>query len=1023
MRTFITHTTENYEHITLNLVRSIKKYSSYNIIVYTIDYEGSELLQKQTSCKRLDLNLPKLDDSGFILSDNGNKYVNRQHIRSYFTLGAKVDVMLDASLNLDEWVYIDSDSVVNKNIDSIFEHCSKITEFPLATLGPHEYVLIVKPNGSVVGNPFWREDGSTDYENTLEWPLMKFFGLESNQRSYYRTTNILVGNKKTQSFLSLWKQVKDILPKLVNLEEIVPYHEETIYNVLYWKINPHHDSLPLSYINVTGASTLEHFFNINLSQDTLFDVFYRVPKNKKEIKVFHGEKRQSEIDKMFEIIDLNHQDKINLLFLAPHLSTGGMPGFLLKMIEVLKEYHPEFEIFVIEYSNYGDAFSAQKNKIKQIISKNNFWTLGENKFELMDIIDSIKPEIIHVQEMVEGFDTFNQMPDELIGKLYNNNRTWRMVETCHNVWFNPENKMFNPEAFAFCTPYHKEKTFKNVPSYGEVIQFPIDDKKITPEEKLEAKKKLGFDLNKTHVINVGLWTQGKNQKEGVEIARLLQGEGIEFHFIGNQAQNFESYWGPLMLNRPSNVHIWGERNDVETFMKAADVFMFNSTWECNPLVLREAISYGLKILSRNLPQYLDMFSEYITEIDDNLELTITKLLNLIKKDIQHKVPNGQDKVFSDSYAELYKKVLNIPINKEKYETTLSITQYFINQPFLEIKGKSPYKYKVQFRDENDKLHYENILSSNSWVKLNREYFTKWRTKIWEEDELIYENILDYTDKRVFIAFKSSSLGDSIAWMPYVKEFQEKHSCKVIVSTFWNKLFQKVYPEIEFVEPGVGVNNIHGMYNIGWFYDESKEPVLPSTIPLQKTATNILGLDYKEIKPKVYHEIKERPFKEKYITIATNSTAGCKFWTKDGWQGLINYFHKKGYKVINVSKEKNPFNNQISLSDTSIDNTMNVIYHSEFFVGLSSGLSWLAWALGKKVVMISNFTEADHEFTLDCIRITNPNVCNSCWNNPNYKFDKGDWNWCPVHKGTKRQFECHTSITSEMVIEKIKNLLD
>jgi autotransporter strand-loop-strand O-heptosyltransferase len=103
--------------------------------------------------------------------------------------------------------------------------------------------------------------------------------------------------------------------------------------------------------------------------------------------------------------------------------------------------------------------------------------------------------------------------------------------------------------------------------------------------------------------------------------------------------------------------------------------------------------------------------------------------------------------------------------------------------------------------------------------------------------------------------------------------------------------------------------------------------------------------------------------------------------------------------------------------------MNVIHHSEFFIGLSSGLSWLSWGMGKKVVMISNFTTSDHEFNLDCIRITNPLVCNGCWNKPEFKFDKGDWNWCPVHKGTDRQFECHKSITSQMVIDKIQHLLN
>ena len=102
----------------------------------------------------------------------------------------------------------------------------------------------------------------------------------------------------------------------------------------------------------------------------------------------------------------------------------------------------------------------------------------------------------------------------------------------------------------------------------------------------------------------------------------------------------------------------------------------------------------------------------------------------------------------------------------------------------------------------------------------------------------------------------------------------------------------------------------------------------------------------------------------------------------------------------------------NISDDSIDNTTNVIYHSEFVIGLSSGLSWLSWALGKHVVMISNFTEANHEFNINCTRITNPLVCNGCWNNPKFKFDKGDWYWCPEHKGTERQFECHKTISPE-----------
>ena len=78
----------------------------------------------------------------------------------------------------------------------------------------------------------------------------------------------------------------------------------------------------------------------------------------------------------------------------------------------------------------------------------------------------------------------------------------------------------------------------------------------------------------------------------------------------------------------------------------------------------------------------------------------------------------------------------------------------------------------------------------------------------------------------------------------------------------NDMFKNLYPEIEFVERGSVVPNLKALYRLGWFYDYDKEPVLPNTIPLQKSATNILGLDYEEIQSKIYFEPKERPYFEK-----------------------------------------------------------------------------------------------------------------------------------------------------------------
>jgi autotransporter strand-loop-strand O-heptosyltransferase len=680
---------------------------------------------------------------------------------------------------------------------------------------------------------------------------------------------------------------------------------------------------------------------------------------------------------------------MRILFLAPHLSTGGMPQFLLKRLQGLRN-HTNNEYYVVEYQCHSLDYVVQRNAIKDLVGS-NFTTLYENKMELFDVIESFQPDIIHIDEMSERLDR------KMVKKLYNPDRKYRIVETCHDISFAPNSKLFHPDLYSFCTPYHEE-TFADLESKYVTILYPIDEMNLT-KFKTIWQDELGFDRNKKHVLNVGLWTPGKNQAEGIEIARKYP--DMMFHFVGNQAGNFKIYWEPLMQDLPPNVKVWGERTDIDHFMIASDLFMFNSTWECNPLVLREAIGYGLPIVARNLPQYAGMYDKYTYSIDADLEL-IAKYNN-----ITYDIPKDNTTCdFAIAHQVAYEKILELPAQKQK----VRILQNFINHPFLEIKGESDSEFDVRFYDENDVCQYQSVIKSNSWVRLNRQYCTKWKTYVYQDGELIYENVLDLHGKRVFISIESSALGDTIAWVPYALEFQKKHGCKVVLSTFHNKILD--YPELELVEPGSSVN-CYAMYKIGWHYDTSREPELPNTIPLQKAACNILGLKYTEIRPKLFTK-RNCPLHDKYITIATNSTTGCKFWVREEWQKLIDHYTEQGYKVYNVSKEVNPFDNCPQIPDTSMESTMDWIYHSMFFVGLSSGLSWLAWALGKPVVLISNFTEFDHEFLTNCIRITNEKVCHGCWNKPEIKFDKGNWNWCPYNKN----FECQTSITADMVINRI-----
>jgi len=78
----------------------------------------------------------------------------------------------------------------------------------------------------------------------------------------------------------------------------------------------------------------------------------------------------------------------------------------------------------------------------------------------------------------------------------------------------------------------------------------------------------------------------------------------------------------------------------------------------------------------------------------------------------------------------------------------------------------------------------------------------------------------------------------------------------------------------------------------------------------------------------------------------------------------------------------------------LDDRAAMLHHADFFVGLSSGLAWLAWGAGTPVVMISGFTLPICEFRTP-YRVHNTHVCHGCWDATDCGFDHKDFFWSPA----------------------------
>jgi autotransporter strand-loop-strand O-heptosyltransferase len=328
------------------------------------------------------------------------------------------------------------------------------------------------------------------------------------------------------------------------------------------------------------------------------------------------------------------------------------------------------------------------------------------------------------------------------------------------------------------------------------------------------------------------------------------------------------------------------------------------------------------------------------------------------------------------------------------------------------------------------------------VSTRKRHYVESQFQVLENGVEIFNHTLNCRGREVLIQFPIGTLGDLMGWFPYAVRFQEVHQCKLTVtmSGLLIPLFKDAYPHITFtthedLESEESRSKFYATYCIGLFFDDEDNTWQPADfrlVGLHRTAGWILGVDPTEFAPKlVIPDGDTRPIAERYVVIAAQSSTQCKYWNNPhGWRAVIDYVKSLGYRVICIDQKSVhgtglvwnhiPYGAEDQTGDRPITERARWLKHAEFFIGLSSGLSWLAWATGVPVVMISGFTHPTNEFYTP-YRIFNTHACNSCWNDVRHRFDHKDFFYCPRHKDTPRQFECTRLITPDAVIRSIKTI--
>jgi len=339
------------------------------------------------------------------------------------------------------------------------------------------------------------------------------------------------------------------------------------------------------------------------------------------------------------------KSKIKVLFGLPSFSMGGIEKQLLQQFYLYDTNR--YEIYLItlfQYKNRPNFYNQIPSHVKVARFSFGGYLDFRNLYALFKVLKSIRPDIV-VSSMFSANSLFR------VFKLF---FKYKIITREHNTY--TDRTIFHRIAEYLLSKlsdrtiavsrdvsiFYCKQNFIN-PKKVLVINNGIDLDKINEYKKnntslVNLKKEFDIKENEKIIINVARLKKQKNHRLLIDTFKKFQEFTENYKLLilggGQEYDDLLSHIHELHLEK--KVILAGFREDVFDCYSVSDFFVLSSKIEGFPNVFLEAMSFGLPIISTNVPganEIINNTNGFIVQNDDELLEKMTYLSSLKESDM------------------------------------------------------------------------------------------------------------------------------------------------------------------------------------------------------------------------------------------------------------------------------------------------------------------------------------------------------------------------------------------------------